>query len=944
MRWMSMLILLVAAPVACGQEMNGPANAAQSDAAQENAPTLAPIQLVQAVEPLPAAPPPPVITPPIQGAPEANVPSPTMPAAPVPAPPPPPFFGPPMNPPPQTPAPVAATRQFFIKPRSSLGFRSKGLPKNTPNGEEVFIISEPVIVSIIDPNKSPGIVDIEADCIVFWSRGGSGAQLFESLQSPQGETSRHVEFYAAGNVELRIQSKKGKDVENIKQCCDSVYYDVSRNVAIATKSDIEIRRPKLPYPIHMKADEILQLNAKTFQADKAYIYSTILPSDPGLTAYLRTVKVEDREVPKKTLFGNPIYDPETGQPKVDHQHYFDGRNFLLYAEGVPVFYFPFLRGNAEDPLGPLDSIGFGASNIFGFTLQSTWDLYQLLGIERPTGTRWRLYLDYLSARGPGAGTEFTAQGKDLFGIPNRYNGFFKAYGIHDTGVNGTETDILGGDRGKFYFPPPPGTTIPFTHPEWRGRVQTRLNVQDLPDGFTVQGQLALISDQNYIEQYYLNEWLTDINQETFLYVKQQNNQWAWSILGEPRLREWNTEAAWLPRADGWLLGQKFFDNWLTLNLHGSAGYAQFRTPNVPSFAYLPTDVPLDTGRFDLWSELSMPFTAGPFRFAPYLLGDAAYYTTAIDGNGQERALGGAGLRSSIPFSRVYPEIQSEFFNVDSIYHKINFSTNYLYARSSTSFTNLPQLDRLNDDTTDQALRDLRYRQIFINPANAAFLTNVNGLTNPQTYAIRRLIDSRIDTMDNINVFQMNLENRLQTRRGIAASEHIVDWMTLNLGASLFPQPTRDNFGEHWGILEYDWTWNVGDRTSLYSNGWTEPVTGGPRVFNFGGILNRYDGTSFSLGYRQIDPLNSKAVIANLGYTFSQKYSINASTTWDFGVNMQTYSFGIVRTGTDIQMTLGLSYNSVLKNFGFQFEIIPNLLKTSMRSSPGVGNAFNLTGR
>jgi len=54
--------------------------------------------------------------------------------------------------------------------------------------------------------------------------------------------------------------------------------------------------------------------------------------DPALP-----VTVEEREIPKKTLFGNPIYDPETGQPKVDHQRYFDGRNFLLYAEGVPVF-------------------------------------------------------------------------------------------------------------------------------------------------------------------------------------------------------------------------------------------------------------------------------------------------------------------------------------------------------------------------------------------------------------------------------------------------------------------------------------------------------------------------------------------------------------------------------------------------------------------------------
>jgi hypothetical protein len=921
--------------------------APQSDASQPPLATLAPIQQVQAVEPVPPPPvfptPPPVQVAPVPNAPQPNAPVPTTPTVPVPmpTPPPPPFFGPATAPPPpQPPLPPAAPRRFVIKPRSSRGFSAQinGAPKTTPNGEHVYVLSEPVIVSITDPKNPVGVLDIEADRIVIWTRGGSGLQLFDSMRSPQGETSRHMEFYVAGNVEMRSKTKK----EEFYHRCDELYYDVSRNVAIATKSDLEIRQPKLPYPVHLKSDELLQLNAKTFQADRAEIFSTQLPSDPGLKVYLKTVTVEELEIPKKTIFGTPVYDLKTGQAVVDNQRFFDGRNVLLYAENVPFFYFPVIKGNVEDPLGPLESIGLGGSNIFGFTFQSTWDIYQLLGIERPDNTRWRLYLDYLSARGPAAGTEFSARSGD--GAPFRYSGFFKAWGLYDPGVDGTRTDILGGERGKFRFPPPPGTLVPFTHPEWRGRVQTRWNILDLPDGFTVQAQLALISDQNFLEQYYLNEWLNDINQETFLYVKQQHNQWAWTILGEPRLRQWNTEAAWLPRADGWLLGQKLFDDWATWNLHGSAGYAQFRTPNVPSFAYLPTDVPVDTGRFDVWSELSVPFTAGAFRFAPYIVGDAAYYTSNVNDEGQSRILGGAGLRSSIPFSRLYPDIQSEFFNLDSIYHKINFSTNYLYARSSTSFSNLPQLDRLNDDTTDQALRDLQVRQIFINPVNAAFLTNVNGLINPQTYAIRRLIDSRIDTMDNLHVVQFNLENRWQTRRGIAASEHVVDWMTLNLGASLFPQPSRDNFGENWGILEYDWTWNIGDRTALVSNGWTEPVEDGPRVFNVGAVLNRYDATNFYLGYRQIDPLNSKAVVANVAYSFSQKYSINASTVWDFGIGQQTYGFGVTRLGTDIQMSLGLSYNSVLKNFGVQFEIIPNLLKSSIRTNPGVGNCYSLTGR
>ena len=195
---------------------------------------------------------------------------------------------------------------------------------------------------------------------------------------------------------------------------------------------------------------------------------------------------------------------------------------------------------------------------------------------------------------------------------------------------------------------------------------------------------------------------------------------------------------------------------------------------------------------------------------------------------------------------------------------------------TTASPQLPQLDRLNDDATDQALRDIRPLQPLINPANAAFLTT-SPLFDPQVYAIRRLVDNRIDTLDHIDVLQLDLRQRWQTKRGFPGNQHIVDWMTLDLAASVFPQSDRDNFGEPFGFLEYDWVWNIGDRTALVSNGWAEPIDDGPRVFTVGIVLNRPDATNFYLGYRQIDPLESRAVIASVTYAFSPKYAVTAST-------------------------------------------------------------------
>ena len=392
-----------------------------------------------------------------------------------------------------------------------------------------------------------------------------------------------------------------------------------------------------------------------------------------------------------------------------------------------------------------------------------------------------------------------------------------------------------------------------------------------------------------------------------------------------------TQTDWLPKLDGSLLGQTFFDDWLVYSANASAGYGRLRPANQVPFAYAPTDVRADAVRVDLSQEVSVPLYLGPVKVAPYLKLDTAYYSEDVNGNSRGRLLGGAGIRWNLPLSRIYPDIQSELFNLNQIYHKINFTGNYYVAQSSSGVNNFPQFDRLNDDASDQALRDFRPVQSLFNPGAAAFLTSSN-LFNPQNYAIRRLLDTNIDTLDSIDVLQLGINQRWQTKRGFPGNEHVIDWMTLNVGVSIFPHSQRDNFGRTLGILEYDWTWNIGDRTALTSSGWFEPFQGGPRAFDFGAVINRPDTTNFYLGYRQIDPLNSKAVIGVVTYPFSAKYAMTASTVWDFGNHVSSYSVFVSRMGTDLMVNFGVNYNSTLNTFGIVFEILPNLARPTGRSA------------
>lgn len=822
----------------------------------------------------------------------------------------------------------AKAKQINIRPRSSTDdISAKTYP--LPTGETAWISNSGVILSVTDPTTNKVLLDIEADRICFWTKGDS-QELFGNMRSPKGETTKSLEFYLSGHVEIRNQSKQ--DTEIIR--ADEVYYDVNRNVAIALRADLEIRRPLLPHPIHFQAEELQQLNAKLFLAKQTEVYSTTLPSDPGLKIQVREAQIEELDTVRKSIFGKVVIDRKTGQPIKYKQHIFSGDSNVIRLEGLPVMYFPRLRADVERPLGPLDGVTMHYNKIFGFQITTTWDLYQLLGIQRPDGHRWKLFVDGMTARGPGIGSEYDAKGKDLFGIDNKYEGLFKVYGMYDSGA-----DILGGDRGrKIAIDPVTGVYQPITHPDWRGRIFGNINVQDLPDGFTVQGQVSALSDRNYLEQFYNYEFLTGQNQRTFLYAKQQNNIWAWTILAEGNLHHWLTHTDWLPKADGYVLGYKIFDT-LTYNVHASAGFAELKPTDVVPYAYLPTDVRVNTGRFDLFQELSLPQVVGPFNIVPYVKLDLTEYTTDATGNETGRVYGGAGMRASVPFSRLYPDVESELFNVNGIFHKIVLSGNFYAAQSNTNLNDLPQLDRLNDDTSDQTLRDIRAWQPVFNKPNATFLTT-SPLFDPQIYALRRLIDVSPDSLDSMEVLQLGLRQRLQTKRGYPGQEHVIDWMTLDVQASIFPRAQRDNFGSNFGNVNYDWVWNIGDRTALVSNGWFEMVDNGPRVFNFGTFISRPDRTNFYLGYRQIDPLQSKAVIASLTYAFSAKYALTVSSNYDFGTNVQSNGLLLTRMGTDLSVSFGLSFNSVVKTFGVQLEIVPNLIPANGR---GPGSTFATTG-
>lgn len=132
----------------------------------------------------------------------------------------------------------------------------------------------------------------------IWNRGADAQQAASDMQRPEGQNSNDLEFYLAGNVELRqqtLQTRQGAPQQRTIRA-EEIYYDVNRNVAVAYNARLEMKQAKLLEPLIVTARELLQINVNTFEVTEAVAYGSKLPSDPDLTASLSQATIDHQPV------------------------------------------------------------------------------------------------------------------------------------------------------------------------------------------------------------------------------------------------------------------------------------------------------------------------------------------------------------------------------------------------------------------------------------------------------------------------------------------------------------------------------------------------------------------------------------------------------------------------------------------------------------------------
>jgi lipopolysaccharide export system protein LptA len=831
--------------------------------------------------------------------------------------------------------PAMGDRRVRVYPRGDAGFQVQWMPDpNDPNGTRriaainsgVNIIVDNVNVNIAGIGQVTSI-DVSADRGFIWTVLPESTNLSTKDGFTQDE-KMPLELYLEGNIVFRQGERQIS--------ANRMYYDVANHVGLVL--DAEMLTPFKNYSgmIRLKTDVLQQTGDGQFYARNSYLTSSRM-GEPGYRLQSGDIYFEDLQKPVLDPFTRqPMSNPATGSPLVDHTQMATASNNFLFLGPVPVFYYPYMATDLKDTSYYIRKARAKYDTVYGPQILTSWNGYELLGIKnKPEGTDLDLSVDYLGIRGWAGGAAFSYGVQDsFFGVPEQTGGLIDFWGIHDNG-----RDNLGIDRPSL---------LPEKVDRFRLFGQHR---QVIDGGYQLSGELGLISDRNFLQSFYQQEWDELKDQTTDVEFKRMFENTSWSLFAGVRLNDFFTETEWLPRADHYWLGQPLLNDTFTWYEHTNVAYARYRTatspanPNDQPFAYLPWEVTSPGSisqqqayvagqRLATRQEIDYPIQLGAVKVVPYALGEAANWGQDLDGNGLTRLYGQGGIRANLPIWSVDPTIQDDLFNVHGIAHKVNFTAEYAYGESNKDLSRLPLYDPLDDNSIEAGLR-----------RNRVYDFNSPPLPYPlqydeRYYAVRSGLAGSVtaptEIADDISVFRLGAEQRWQTKRGAPGNEHIIDWITFDTGINLYTNADRDNFGTVPGLANYNFRWHVGDQLTLQSNGVFDFFSGGQNVYSVGGFLSRPPRGSFYTGYYHIDgPIKNRVVVISYSYLMSPKWITTMGASIDLGDQGNIgESFSITRVGESLLVNLGVNVDPSHNSTGFMFSIEPRFIPKTRLANQG----------
>ncbi len=739
-------------------------------------------------------------------------------------------------------------------------------------------------------------LDLTADRAVIWT----DAERIDGLGGFEIDSQSPFQVYLEGDIVVR------QGMNTVR--ASHAFYDVNQKRGLLMNAELRTQLPDQQGTLRLRAAEVRQLSENKFHAKDAF-FTTSEFGKPKYRVQASDVMLEEM------FFGQPgRVNPVTGEPE-GGTYVATSLNNTVFVEDVPIFVAPYLSGYAEDPRIPIRRLDAGYSGMYGFMIESAWDLDMMFGLNLPPGVDLDLQADYLSKRGPGGGIRSLFDTDALlFGMPVHNTGWGQAYYINDHG-----RDNLGLGRRDLPIPN-----------DNRGRIIFRDRIT-IDDENWIQAEIGHVfnNDRNFLEQYYEPEWDNQKDLENLITFNHQVDNLTANVLATIRSDDFNDATNWLPRGDLTLLGKQVFGTPLIWNTHSMLGYGQLKPasppfdPTLDPFQSLPYFANVEGLVTMTRQELTLPFDLGPVHVVPYAMGELAYWEEDLTGNSLGRAYGTAGVRASIQFSKYMPEVRSSILGLNGLAHKVVFDADYYYAQSTESLDQIAQYNQFDDNAQE------RFRERLVP-------VELNGAPlppymDPRYYAVRsgagRAVTSPTNELvDDQHTLWLGMRHRWQTKVGPAHDPRIVDWMEFDLGTAIFPNANQDNFGETLGLINSRYAWHVSPRTSFLANGVWDIFEGGQKVWNAGILHQRSSRGSAYIGFRQVEvgPIESQLITGSFSYVLSPNlYVVTAAAQFDVAEGMDRgETFTITRIGEFFLLHLGFGYDRSRDNVGVALSLEP----------------------
>ncbi len=632
-----------------------------------------------------------------------------------------------------------------------------------------------------------------------------------------------------------------------------IYYDFVADRALILDAVIRTWVPERDMPLYVRAERIRQLSERQYVAEDAMLTTSEFHT-PHYHIGAQRIELIDRT---PAGFGGQREAPRSGM--------FALSNATLNVGGVPVLYWPYIRGDISDGETSIRGVRLGYSGDFGTEVETRWRLFNLLGVETPEGFDGTLNLDYFSERGPAIGADLDYERDNYFGL-------FKGYAIHDSGE-----DDLSGRRNN-------------VEPETdnRGRVLIR-HRQFLPDDWQLTLEASYISDRTYLEEWDENEFDTGKDQESLLYLKKQRDNWAFTAHAQWRFLDFVTQTERLPELSYRLYGEPVGDA-ATFFSENRAGWVRYRAEDVEGldiFFRPQEDSSGSVARADSRQELELPVDFGPLRLTPFASIRGSAWDDTPEIGGAQRAFGTYGVRGSMYLWRAFDDVKSELWDIDGVRHVIKPDFVAWASHTNHDSDELYPFDQDVEgiDEVDGVMVGIRQR----------WQTHRGEGEN------RRVVD--VVTWD-VEVGAFN----------------DADSDDITAGYTSYTRPEQSISRNY---INSSVVWRINDATAFASDANFDMNDGELDVLNASLVVERTPRLSYLVGYRFIEESNSNLLGFGANYKLSEKYAVALREEFDVARGQSSeFTIGVIRRFPRWFVIVAFEIDEGEDDIGLSFSLTP----------------------